>query len=167
MRRMVFLLAALGFVVVGATPAGADRVQKSSYVIAECPAPDNPQAPPERMWYPTDDTVQVRGITNLYYEYLYDDGEWVGPIGTNTTVANAAASFPEFEGTFWGTWSFADDDGGPDLGNIEGTWVFTDHGAAKATGMADDGTVVKVALGLDQPVHPLGCSVTEFVLFEK
>lgn len=167
MRRAVVLMAALGFVVVGATPAGAEPVQKSTYLVAECPDGGNPQSV-DRMWFPTEGSVQARGVTNLYYEYVLVDGEWVGPFAENTTVANASASFPEFEGTFWGTWSFVDYEGGPDFGDMSGRWVFTDHGAAKATGMSDDGNVVKVSLGLDEPAAPFeGCGVAEFVIFGK
>lgn len=167
MRRMIMLMALMGAVVVDAAPAGADPVEKSAYFVAECAVEGNPQSV-ERMWFPTEDSVRIRHATNVYDEYLYTGSDWVGPFAQNTTVANVNAAFPSFEGNFWGTWTFHDYGTVPGFDDMEGTWVFTENGAAKASGKTDDGRVVKVTLGLENPAPPFdGCEVAEFVIFNK
>ncbi len=167
MRRMIMLTALTGFVLLGGAPAGADPVQKSAYIVAECPVEGNPQSI-EKMWFPTEDSIQIRQATNVYDEFLYVGGEWVGPFAQNTTVANVTAAFPSFEGNFWGTWTFDDYGQVAGFDDMEGRWVFTENGAAKATGKTADGRVVKVALDVESPAPPPdGCSVAEFVIYDR
>jgi hypothetical protein len=167
MRRTMLFMTVMALVVLAAAPASAHRVEKTSYIVAECPDVGNPLSI-DRMWSPTEDSVHIRGGVNLYYEYLYTGSGWTGPFAENTTVANLNAAFPSFEGSFWGTWSFDDYDGGPDFGDFDGKWVFTNNGAAKGTGMSNDGRVAKVSLGLESPAPPVeGCGVVEFLIFDK
>ena len=88
MRRMILLTAILALVGMVALPAGAEPVTKTAYTIAECAAEGNPQNASEmKMWLTGQGGYHVRGVENLYIDYLLEDGTWV-PFGT---VASATS----------------------------------------------------------------------------
>ena len=158
------LLGVFTLVIAAASPAGAMKAEKTSFIVAECPDIDNPQSV-ERFEFPNPDRVLIRGAVNLYYEWVLEGDDWRA-IGTNTTTANGNATLPEFEGPFWGTFDF-DDDG--TIGDITGTWAWGMSAYGRATGKTEDGDLVKITLGLDPADYPTdtnvqGCSLTEFTV---
>lgn len=165
MRRMILLVSVLALIGMVALPAGADHVTKTTYTIAECADPGNPQNAAEmKVWYPSEHRIHIRGAENLYHVYLLDGDAWL-PIGTNTTMANVNASFPSFEGAFWGTFDIEST-----LGDFEGRWSWGAGEFGRASGSSDDGTLLKVTLGLADdglPALPVAdaCGVAEYEVF--
>jgi hypothetical protein len=163
MRRTtltILLLAVVALVVAAAAPAGAVQVDKTSFVVAECPAAGNPQSV-DRFEFPNPDRVLIRGAVNLYTEYVLEGNAW-REIGTNVTSANGNATFPDFVGPFWGTFDFHDDG---TIGDFTGTWAWGMSAFGTATGKSIDGELVKITLGLNPADYPAitgGCGITEF-----
>jgi hypothetical protein len=163
LRRWSIGMIVVAFLVAAAIPAGAAPAEKVSYIVAECPQAGNPQSV-DRFEFPTEDRVLIRGAQNIYDEYVLATGGW-GHIGTNETVANGNATWPEFEGPFWGTFVFVDDG---TIGSFEGTWSWGNSAYGRAVGKSDDGRLVKITLGLDPAGYPplpeKDCGVTEFLV---
>ena len=167
MRRttlVITLFALIALVVTAAAPAGAVKAEKTSFIVAECADPGNPQSV-DVFEFPNPDRVRIRGAVNLYYEWVLEGTTW-REIGTNHTNSNVNATFPDFEGVFWGSFDF-DDDG--TIGDITGrySWGSTTYG--KGTGKTVEGDLVKVTLGLDPAGYPIssdveGCLLTEFLV---
>lgn len=167
MRRIVLFVTVMALVGVVSVPAGAAPVEKTTYTVAECADPDNPQAVAEFEYLADMSRVRVRGAVNLYHEFVLEAGSWT-LIGTNTTVANGNAAFPSFEGPFWGTFDFEDDG---TIGDFEGTWSWGMSEFGHASGRSDDGRLLKVTLGLagdglpEIPYpDPDACGITEFTV---
>ena len=158
------LLAVLALVVTAAAPAGAAKAEKTSFIVAECADPGNPQDF-EVFEFPNPDRVRIRGAVNLYYEWVLEGATW-REIGTNHTNSNVNATWPDFEGVFWGSFDF-DDDG--TIGDITGRYSWGSSTYGKGTGKTADGDLVKVTLGLDPANYPInddvdGCLLTEFLV---
>ena len=168
-KRYGIVVAVIALLMLAIIPAaGADPVQKDAFIVAECPDSGNPQNAGEfKVWFPTEDKIQIRGAENLYHEYLYTDAGWAAePFGTNLTTASVSAAYPSFEGQFGGTFDFIDE-AGVGIGDAAGSWV-VNSGAARASGKTVDGRVVKVTLGLAAPAPPFpGCGVVEFLVMDN
>jgi hypothetical protein len=184
MGQLFVLLAVVALIVAAAAPAGAAKAEKTSYIVAECADAGNPQnliwAPNPadweldggRIWFSTElDRVHIRGLENLYDEYLWTGSGWL-LFGSNATVANGNAAVNEafeFIGPFWGTFDFTDDG---TIGDFSGTWSWGMSATGRAVGTSDDGSLVKITLGVDAADYlplPLeeGCGVTEFMVISK
>ena len=185
MGQLFMLLAVVALIVAAAAPAGAAKAEKTSYIVAECADAGNPQNliwaenPADweldggRIWFSKKlDRVHIRGMVNLYHEYLWTESGWSEePIGSNATVANGNAAVTEefdFVGPFWGTFDFTDDG---TIGDFSGTWSWGMSATGRATGTSDDGSLVKVTLGVDPtdylPLPGDGCGVAEFMVISK
>lgn len=169
MRRLTVLVVVLllaGLVVAAASPAGAAAADKTVFIVAECSWAGNPQSV-EQFEFPNPDRVRIRGANNIYDEYVFEEAGW-RYIGENSTMANVNATWPEFEGSFWGTFDFTDDG---TIGDFEGTWAWGGMSPfGRATGTSDDGKLLKVTLGLNpEPYLPLPaaeCGVAEFLVID-
>lgn len=166
MRRATALTAVItltGMVVASAPTVSAARAEKTSFIVAECPQDGNPKSV-DRFEFPNLNHVLIRGAHNDYDEYVLDGSGWSW-IGENHTVANGNATFPDFVGPFWGTFDFVDDG---TIGSFEGTWSWGNSAYGRASGRSDDGTLIKVTLGLDADGYPElpaeDCGVTEFLV---
>lgn len=162
LKRLLIIGAVVGLVVAAAVPASAAKAVKTSYIIAECGG--TLVSPPERVWVTGQDGMHLRGAANRYVEWVLEGEDW-REIGTNTTRANLNVKLPDFEGPFWGTFSFRDDD---TLGDIDGTWVWPMTATGKARGKTMHGESVKITLGIDPTGFPAppgeGCLLTEFLV---
>ncbi len=161
------LLGVFTLIIAAASPAGAVKAEKTSFIVAECPDAANPLSI-DRFEHPTPDRVLIRGAVNLYHEWVLEGDDW-REIGTNTTLANGNATFPEFEGPFWGTFDFDDDE---TIGATTGTWAWGMSEYGRATGKTSDGDLVKITLGLDPADYPsdpdiAGCGITEFTVISS
>lgn len=163
LKRWSIVMIVVALVALAAMPAGAAPADKTSYIVAECADPGNPQSV-EAMEFPNPDRILVRGAENIYYEFLYDGVGWV-EIGENDTVANINATFPEFMGPAWGTFHYFDDG---TIGEFFGTWSWGNSATGRASGMSDDGRLLMVTLGIDPTPYPLleGCFVNEYLVID-
>ncbi len=168
MRRATAVIAAIvlaGIASASAPTVNAERAQKASFIVAECAWEGNPLSV-DRFEFPNLDRVLIRGANNVYDEYLLENNVW-RQIGVNSTMANVNATFPDFVGTFWGTFDYTDDGS---IGNFTGRWAFGNTDQGRAVGRSDDGRLLKVTLGLDPAGYPApptdACGIAEFMVID-
>lgn len=163
LKRWSIVVIVLALVALMAIPASAAPAEKTSFIVAECAQPGNPQSV-ERFEFPNPGRVLVRGAHNVYDEYVLEGSVWT-MVGVNNTVANIDATFPEFVGSAWGTFHYSDDG---TVGEFFGTWSWGSSASGHASGKSADGRLLKVTLGIDpSPYPPIGdCLVNEYMVID-